>query len=120
MIWDQNCTKSVTRSRGAAKLYGIKAMSTEQYLTTAGGKIRCRRCQAMSKRSKQQCGAPAMRGKRVCRIHGGKSTGPVTKRGRERCAVAKTVHGRETRAIRDKRSKKLAELKLLAKLANIE
>jgi hypothetical protein len=36
----------------------------------------------------------------VCRIHGGKSTGPRTPEGRQRCAEAKTVHGNETRAKR--------------------
>ena len=37
------------------------------------------RCQAKSKRHGGQCGGPAMKGKRVCQIHGGKSTGrPVT------------------------------------------
>ena len=33
------------------------------------------RCAAKSKRSGLQCQAPAMRGKRVCHIHGGKSPG---------------------------------------------
>ena len=72
----------------------------EQFMTLAAGRIRCRRCQALSKRTKQQCGAPAVRDKRVCRFHGGKSTGPKTKEGRKRCGIAKTVHGGETRAIR--------------------
>ena len=54
-----------------------------------------------------------MRGKRVCDIHGGKSTGPVTKAGRKHCGSAKTLHGRETRTIRAKRSETLAELKVL-------
>lgn len=50
-------------------------------LITAGGKIRCMRCQAMSKRTRLQCGAAAMKGKRVCYTHGGKSTGPKTTAG---------------------------------------
>ena len=33
------------------------------------------RCQAKSKTSGKQCRQPAMRGKRVCRFHGGKSPG---------------------------------------------
>ena len=51
-----------------------------------------------------------MKGKEVCRSHGGLSTGPKTKEGRARCAAAKTVHGRETRQIRANRTAKLAEL----------
>ena len=85
----------------------------EQIITLAGGRITCARCQAMSKRTKNQCRSPAMRGKRVCGIHGGKSTGPVTEAGRKRCGSAKTLHGRETRTIRAKRSETMAELKVL-------
>lgn len=71
------------------------------------------RCQAQSKRSGEQCRKAAMRGKTVCRTHGGALTGPKTAEGRERCAEARTVHGGETRAIRSKRTKKLKELKEL-------
>jgi len=63
--------------------------------------------------TKQQCRAPALKGKEVCRTHGGLSTGPKTKEGRARCAAAKTIHGRETRKIRQERSQKLAELRFL-------
>lgn len=82
----------------------------------AGGKILARRCGATSKRTKRRCGTPAMRGKPVCRFHGGKSTGPKTEAGRQRIVDANTVHGRETRAIRERRSRKLQELKELEKL----
>jgi hypothetical protein len=85
----------------------------EAYILTLGGRIRCPRCQAKSKRTKQQCRSPAIRGKRVCRIHGGRSTGPRTQQGRNLCGAAKTLHGRETRAIRAKRQQALAKLKLL-------
>jgi hypothetical protein len=88
----------------------------EQFMTLAAGRIRCRRCQALSKRTKRQCGAPAVRGKRVCRFHGGKSTGPKTKEGRKRCSDAKLIHGGETRAIRAARPAKMAELKVLEKI----
>ena len=54
-----------------------------------------------------------MRGKEVCRTHGGLSTGPKTPEGREKCAQAKTVHGRETRAIREERSVEIGELQEL-------
>ena len=88
----------------------------EPFMILAAGRIRCRRCQALSKRTKRQCGAPAIKGKRVCRFHGGKSTGPVTEEGRKRCGIAKTVHGGETRAIRAARPTKMAELKVLGKI----
>jgi len=88
----------------------------EPFMTLASGRIRCSRCQALSKRTKRQCGAPSVRGKRVCRFHGGKSTGPKTKQGRKRCGIAKTVHGGETRAIRAARQAKMAELKALEKI----
>ena len=59
---------------------------------------------------------PSTREKRVCRFHGGKSTGPKTEEGRKRCGIAKTVHGGETRAIRPARLAKMAELRELARL----
>jgi hypothetical protein len=80
------------------------------------GRIRAPRCQAMSKRRKRQCGKAALSGKRVCMFHGGKSTGPKTDAGRERCAAAKTVHGWETRAKREYRAEKMQELRALEKL----
>ena len=61
-----------------------------------------------------------MRGKRVCRFHGGKSTGPKTDEGKVACATAKTIHGQETRTIRAERKKKFAELKMLGKLLGVK
>ena len=46
--------------------------------TTLGGRIECTQCNALSKRSRQRCQAPAIKGKTKCRFHGGKSTGPKT------------------------------------------
>ena len=54
-----------------------------------------------------------MRGKSVCRAHGAASTGPQTEQGRKRCAIAKTVHGYETRGARAFRAKKFRTLKAL-------
>ena len=88
----------------------------ELFIYLIGGRIRAFRCQALSKRSKQQCKKAASKGKRVCMFHGGKSTGPVTSLGKRRCAEAKTIHGRETRSIRNKRSQKLAEIKFFFNL----
>ena len=79
-------------------------------LSTANGKITCARCQAMSKRTRQQCSAPASRGKKVCRFHGGASTGAKTEAGRQRIAQAKTQHGDETRQARAERSTMSAKI----------
>ena len=93
--------------------------STVQYLETAGGRIRCLRCRAKSKRTGNQCGAPAMAGKFVCATHGGLSTGPKTAEGRARCAAAKTVHGNDTRQARRELSEGLTHLRALEDLARL-
>jgi hypothetical protein len=86
-------------------------------LTTAGGRIICLQCTARSKRTKQRCVQPAIRGRSVCRTHGGLSTGPKTSEGRARIAAAHTTHGWETRAIRQERSLGLGYLAALEDLA---
>jgi hypothetical protein len=90
-----------------------KTLHLEQTLKTLGGRVICQRCQAKSKRTKLQCAAPALKGKRVCKTHGGRSTGPKTQVGRQRCAEAKTIHGRETRAVRNERSLASARIAVL-------
>ena len=90
----------------------------EQYLFTLGGKIRCIRCNAASKRTKQQCMAPAIRGNTKCRTHGGKSTGPKTEQGKARCAEAKTVHGWETRQGRAARGEAMHRLRELEEIGH--
>lgn len=90
----------------------------EQYLFTLGGRIRCIRCNAMSKRTKQQCMAPAIKGKTKCRTHGGKSTGPKTAEGKARCSEAKTVHGRETRKARAARGEAMQRLRELEEIGH--
>ena len=57
-----------------------------------------------------------MRGKNVCKNHGALSTGPRTKEGRKRCAAAKTVHGKETRAKRAEYREKMKEIYELEEL----
>ena len=88
-------------------------MSNNFTYVIAGGHITCNQCQAMSKRSQQRCKAPSMKGKAVCRSHGGLSTGCKTEAGRQRCAEAKTIHGRETREARTKRSLASARMAVL-------
>jgi hypothetical protein len=82
-------------------------------LSTAGGRIRCPQCQAKAKTTQQQCCRPAVRGRQVCRLHGGGSTGPKTPEGRLRCAQARLIHGRETTAARTERSLAAARMAVL-------
>src|SRR6266851_5332157 len=51
------------------------------------------RCLARTRRG-TACQCPALRGKRRCRLHGGKSTGPKTLDGVARIRAANTKHGR--------------------------
>ena len=88
-------------------------MSNNFTYVIAGGHIACNQCHAISKRSRQRCKAPAMKGKTVCLTHGGRSTGPKTEAGRLRCVEAKTIHGRETREARNERSLASARLAVL-------
>ena len=74
-----------------------------RFLITAGGRIRCRRCQATA-RSGVQCLKPAVSGERVCRAHGGASTGPKTAIGRQKMREAKWIYGeRSTTAVEQAR-----------------
>ena len=97
----------------------LTVVKVELTLTTAGGRIVCRRCNAMSKRTKLQCGGPAMKGKTKCKFHGGKSTGPVTELGRQICAAAKTVHGNDTRADRQIHRLAMMRLRLYAQILGV-
>ena len=69
----------------------------EAWLLTAGGQIRCRRCQGNSRRTGMQCGAPAEQHSKKCRFHGSRATGPTTLEGLQRCARAKWQGKGETR-----------------------
>ena len=88
-------------------------------LVTLGGRIRCRQCTAMSKRTRVQCRAPAIKGKTKCQMHGGRSTGPRTAEGRARIAAAHLVHGEETRQARAERSVELSRLAVLESMGRL-
>ena len=72
----------------------------QTWLLTAGGKIQCRRCQGMSRRTGLQCGAPAEQHSEKCRFHGSRATGPITLEGLQRCAMAKWQGKGDTRTQR--------------------
>ena len=69
-----------------------------KYLTTAGGKITCLRCTAMSKQSRLQCKKAALKISRTqkCNFHGGRRSGPKTAEGKARIGAAHLLHGLET------------------------
>lgn len=90
----------------------------ESYLITAGGKIRCRRCKAQSSRTKLQCSKPALKGKAVCGHHGGYSTGPKSKEGKDRIRAAHWRHGEETLEAKAERSEKSVMFRYLTDLGN--
>ena len=85
-------------------------------MITAGGKIKCRRCVGVSSRTKQQCRHPALKTSKSsrCKWHGGASTGPKTKEGKDRIRAANTKTGVYTKAAIAERKKKFAELNQLA------
>ena len=82
---------------------------------TLGGRVTCTQCSALSKRTRQRCGNPAMKDKTKCRHHGGKSTGARTPEGKAKQIEANTIHGNETRAKREERKQTNAELYALEK-----
>ena len=90
-------------------------MVKSEYMVLAGGRIVCRRCQALSKATGQQCRSPAVNDKRVCRIHGGLSTGPRTPEGRARCG--RKTHGNSTRQARAELSLELQRLAVIETIA---
>ena len=122
------CSVEVMRGKSIDSNNVIEGMSgksndcnnvIEGMLTTAGGKIVCRRCSAMSKRTKLQCGGPAIKGKTKCKFHGGLSTGPKSELGRQICSAVKTVNGKDTRVAREKHRLIAMKIRLCADLLGV-
>ena len=67
------------------------------------------RCLAKTRRG-GQCQCPAVKGKHRCRIHGGLSTGPRTKTGKEKARQAVLKHGHFTKAALAERKRILREI----------
>jgi hypothetical protein len=78
------------------------------------------RCGARTK-SGSKCQRPAVKRSGKCNRHGGKSTGPRTKAGRDKIAALHTTHGRLTKEKRET-AKQRAEIgrKLRAEIKQIE
>ena len=93
----------------------------DKSLITAGGKITCLRCTAQSKRTKLQCGRPALKASKThkCQFHGGKSTGPKTVEGKSRISKVHLVHGRETLQMRVERQAMSVRLRHLEDIMHV-
>ena len=70
----------------------LRQTEYENFITLAGGVIRCLRCTAQSTRTKAQCARPALRVSRTqkCQFHGGR---PHSEETLKRIAEANTSHG---------------------------
>ena len=90
-------------------------------LITGGGKITCLRCTAQSKRTKLQCGRPALRASKTqkCQFHGGRSTGPKTLEGKSKISKIHLVHGRETLQKRTERQVMSVRLRHLEDIMHV-
>ena len=90
-------------------------MEISKFLVLAAGHIKCLRCTAMSKHTREQCRKPALKISRTrkCEHHGGKGSGPKTAEGKARIGTAHFVHGEETNQRKLERSQsslRLAQL----------
>ena len=75
------------------------------------------RCGAKTRKG-GHCQGPAMPNGR-CRMHGGKSTGPRTPEGLERCRRSRWKHGWRSRQAIERRKKTVAALRMLRFLARL-
>lgn len=89
----------------------------EPYMLTAGNRIYCRRCAASSGRTKEQCKRPALKNKKVCKHHGGMSTGPKTEEGKKRLRTLNLKHGLYIASVRDATRKASIKLCYLEDIA---
>lgn len=72
-----------------------------------------RLCGARAKRTGKPCQRIACKNGR-CHLHGGKSTGPRTAEGRQRCKMAPWKHGQRSREAREEKKRVSEFLKEMA------
>jgi len=77
------------------------------------GQHSCNQCVAKSKRSGMRCRGPSVKGKSVCRMHGGKSTGPRTEEGLLRSGRARLTHGTQSRQVRLEHKKAMLAMRAI-------
>ena len=63
------------------------------------------KCQAKAKSTGKPCKNVAVKGKRVCYLHGGKSTGAKTERGKKLSKYARLRHGDYSAQVKENRRK---------------
>ena len=87
----------------------------ECWLKTAGGRIVCLRCTAISVRTGRQCSKPAMKSSRTqkCTHHGGRSTGPKTAEGKQRSRAVHLKDGTQTSSCREEYSRQSGLVSML-------
>ena len=68
-----------------------------------------KRCLARTRKG-GQCQCPAMKGKARCRLHGGLSTGPQTKDGKEKVRQSVLKHGYYTKEAIENRRRIMEEI----------
>jgi len=73
------------------------ALTEAGHATRFGADWPGRRCGAKT-RAGGACQNPAIKGRRRCKLHGGRSTGPRTPEGKAWAAAAHTKHGRRSKA----------------------
>jgi hypothetical protein len=82
-------------------------------LSTAGGRIHCVQCTALSKRSGVQCRRPASKSSKTqkCHMHGGRgNSAPKSEAGRQRVIASHIKSGRHTKDAKYDRSRASARL----------
>ena len=80
--------------------------------TRLGSKWPVDRCNARTRRG-TACQKSPMKGKKRCRLHGGRSSGPKSAEGRARIAAAHWNHGRRSKKFVEARAKLWAELRMI-------
>ncbi len=74
------------------------------------------RCGAARKYDGQPCRRAALRRRKRCALHGGRSTGPTSAAGLERCRQAATIHGYYSEQQRDERKRARQSLRRMRRM----